>query len=58
MALEAKRLLAHSEFNIATVATHLGFDDPAYFSRFFRKKVGVPPSEFKRRVHVDEVMDL
>ncbi|MDX1726120.1 MAG: helix-turn-helix domain-containing protein [Pseudomonas sp.] len=58
LALEAKRLLAHSEFNIATVATHLGFDDPAYFSRFFRKKVGVPPSEFKRRVHVDEGMDL
>ncbi|TBU78869.1 AraC family transcriptional regulator [Pseudomonas daroniae] len=57
LALEAKRLLAHSEFNIATVATRLGFDDPAYFSRFFRKKVGLSPSEFKRSMHADEALN-
>lgn len=50
LALEAKRLLAHSELNIATVATHLGFEDPAYFSRFFKKRCGLTPSEFKKKL--------
>jgi AraC family transcriptional regulator, transcriptional activator of pobA len=50
LALEAKRLLAHSELNIATVAMRLGFEDPAYFSRFFKKRCRVTPSEFKKKL--------
>tara|TARA_R110001599_G_scaffold328057_1_gene541251 strand:- start:33 stop:713 length:681 start_codon:yes stop_codon:yes gene_type:complete len=48
VALEAKRLLAHSELNIATVAMRLSFEDPAYFSRFFKKRFGLSPSEFRQ----------
>jgi len=49
LGLEAKRLLAHSELNIATVAVRLGFEDPAYFSRFFKKRFDLSPSEFRKR---------
>ena len=46
--LEAKRLLAHSGVQVAQVATQLGFDDPAYFSRCFKKHTGRTPVEFRQ----------
>lgn len=46
--LEAKRLLLHSEVSVAEVADRLGFEDPAYFSRFFKKHSGRSPIEFRR----------
>jgi AraC-like DNA-binding protein len=46
--LEAKRMLAHSPLNVTCIAARLGFEDPCYFSRFFKKHVGQQPREFKR----------
>lgn len=46
--LEAKRLLAHSGVQVAQVAAQLGFDDPAYFSRCFKKHTGRTPMEFRQ----------
>lgn len=46
--LEAKRLLAHSDVGIATVAYQLAFEDPAYFSRCFKKHTGRSPIEFRQ----------
>lgn len=46
--LEAKRLLAHSGEQVAQVGVHLGFDDPAYFSRCFKKHTGRTPLEFRQ----------
>ena len=46
--LEAKRLLAHSGGQVSQVATQLGFDDPAYFSRCFKKHTGRTPMEFRQ----------
>lgn len=46
--LEAKRLLAHSDSSVAEIADRLGFDDPAYFSRCFRKHTRRSPVEFRR----------
>ena len=46
--LEAKRLLAHSGVQVAQVASELGFDDPAYFSRCFKKHTGRTPLEFRQ----------
>jgi AraC family transcriptional regulator, transcriptional activator of pobA len=46
--LEAKRLLAHSSTHIASVADSLSFEDPAYFSRWFKKHTGSSPVEFRR----------
>jgi AraC family transcriptional activator of pobA len=49
LALEARRRLVYVPDSIAAIAVQLGFKDPAYFSRFFRKHSGVSPSEFRRR---------
>lgn len=48
--LEAKRLLAHSGAQVAQVGQQLGFDDPAYFSRCFKKHTGRTPLEFRQSV--------
>jgi AraC-like DNA-binding protein len=45
--LEAKRLLAHSEYNVSEIAFELGFKDPSYFARFFRQYEGRTPNEFR-----------
>ncbi|MEO1713481.1 MAG: helix-turn-helix domain-containing protein, partial [Bacteroidota bacterium] len=45
--LEAKRLLKYTDRSNQEVAYDLGFEDPAYFSRFFRKNTGLSPSAFK-----------
>lgn len=46
--LEAKCLLVHSEISVAAVAESLSFDDPAYFSRCFKKHTGRSPLEFRQ----------
>lgn len=45
--LEAKRLLLHSQLGIAEIAYHLGYEDPSYFARTFRREVGVSPADFR-----------
>lgn len=45
--LEAKRLLYYSEFNIKQISYELGYEDPSYFSRFFRKAAGMSALEFR-----------
>ena len=42
----AKALLQNSSHTVAEVALSVGYHDPKYFSRIFRKTVGVPPSEY------------
>jgi AraC-like DNA-binding protein len=47
--LEAKRLLVYGRLTSQEIAFVLGFDDPSYFSRIFKKKCGVSPSEFAKQ---------
>ena len=47
IALEARRLLLYTDKSAKEIAYELGFDEVPNFSRFFKKQVGVPPSEFK-----------
>lgn len=44
--IEAQRKLFYSNLTIKEVAYDLGFNDPDYFSRFFRKYTGKSVSEF------------
>ncbi|MEU7316330.1 AraC family transcriptional regulator [Streptomyces sp. NPDC007083] len=43
----AKELLAATDLPVATVARRVGYDDPAYFSRLFTRRVGTPPVRFR-----------
>lgn len=45
---EAKRCLAYTSMSIAEIAYSMGYDDVAYFTRFFTKKIGISPSAFRR----------
>lgn len=45
--LEAKRLLRHSDLSVKQISYRLGFDDPAYFSRFFKRTASMSPSAFR-----------
>ena len=45
---EAKKYLLNTSYSISEVAYFLNFNDPAYFSRLFKKQVGVCPGEFRK----------
>ena len=45
--LEAQRLLVYSDQSAAEIAYALGFEDPAYFSRFLRRETGKTPLEVR-----------
>jgi len=45
--LEAQRLLRHSELSVSEIAYQLGFEDPSYFARFFRKLTRQAPAEYR-----------
>lgn len=47
--LAAKRNLVYTSMTISVVSHTLGFSDPAYFTRFFKREVGVSPKEFRRQ---------
>lgn len=45
--LEAQRYLYNTDLTAKEIAYNLGFEDPHYFSRFFKKYTNQTPSEFK-----------
>ncbi|MDN5214011.1 helix-turn-helix domain-containing protein [Fulvivirgaceae bacterium BMA12] len=45
--LEAQRILYHEALSIKEICFELGFEDPAYFTRFFKKHTGLTPQQFK-----------
>ncbi len=47
IALEAKRLILFTEKQNQEIAYDLGFNDPAHFSRFFKKMTQMTPSEYR-----------
>ncbi len=42
----ARQLLATGKFRVADVASQVGFQDPQYFSKVFKKETGKSPSEY------------
>jgi AraC family transcriptional activator of pobA len=45
---EAKRRLVYIDGPIQALAYDLGFEDPTYFNRFFKKRTGMTPTRFRR----------
>ena len=48
--LEAKRLLLHSDQHVNQVGYTLGFEDPSYFVKYFKKHTKMSPTEFKKSI--------
>ena len=47
--LEAKRLLVNLDLSISEIAYRLNFSDNSYFTKFFKKHVGITPDEFRKK---------
>jgi AraC family transcriptional activator of pobA len=45
---EAKNLLTVADQSVSEIAYGLGFENPPYFSRLFKKETGMSPNEFKK----------
>lgn len=50
IALEAKRLINYTDKQNQEIAFELGFNDPAHFSRFFKKMTQMTPSEYRENL--------
>ncbi len=48
--LEAKRKLLHSSISAKELAYELNFNDPSYFSRFFKTNTGLSPEGFRKEI--------
>ena len=44
---EAKRLLTETSMSCSVIANMVGFDDANYFSRVFKKRIGLSPLRYR-----------
>jgi len=44
----AVSLLETTDYNITEISAIIGYDNPLYFSRIFRKQIGMSPSDFRK----------
>ena len=47
---KAKQLISGTDMSMKEICTEVGYSDPNYFSRIFKKNVGVTPTEYKENV--------
>ena len=47
----AKQLLEDPTYSVQEIAEHIGFQDPYYFSKYFKKRCGKSPNEYRRDLH-------
>ena len=46
---EAKILLLYEHEGITDIASRIGYGDPKYFARVFKREVGVTPTQFRKQ---------
>jgi transcriptional regulator GlxA family with amidase domain len=46
---EAKQLLERSELSVDAIGEDVGYEEPSFFRRLFRRKVGMSPAAYRRR---------
>ena len=51
--LEAKRLLVNQDMTIIGISNELNFNDNSYFTKFFKKQVGITPEEFRKNAFIN-----
>jgi len=50
LVLEAKRLLLYTPQSLKELAYDLGFAEPSYFNRFFKRETGLTPAEYRASI--------
>ena len=48
--VNAQSLLENTEYNIGEIAEIVGYDNPLYFSRVFKKEYGVSPAQYRKNL--------
>lgn len=49
---EAKRLLETTQDTVEAVCLAVGYEDPSFFRRLFKRHVGLTPGSYRRKFHV------
>lgn len=49
--IEAKSLLMHTSKSVSEIGFELGYNEKSYFTRVFRNKISITPTEFRERAH-------
>jgi AraC-like DNA-binding protein len=50
LTVEAKRRLLHTHLSVKQIADELGFEDAAYFNRFFKRLTGATPIGYRQHI--------
>jgi two-component system response regulator YesN len=50
----ATKLLKNLRLNINQIAYAVGYQDPNYFSKVFKRNLGISPLEYRRRIFKKE----
>jgi YesN/AraC family two-component response regulator len=45
----AKKLLEQTDMTILDISLEVGYQDPSYFSKIFRKKEGMNPGDYRNK---------
>lgn len=48
--IEIKYLLYQSNLSIREISYEMGYLDPSYFTRFFKRRTGMSPAEFRQLI--------
>lgn len=55
---ESLKLLKFTTLSIKEISYYLGFSDPPYFIRYFKKQTGLPPRKYRIKQGESEVQDI
>ena len=44
----AKNMLSGTNMSIKQISEHIGYNDPYFFSRLFKKHIGISPQEYRK----------
>ncbi|HAX73059.1 MAG TPA: DNA-binding response regulator, partial [Firmicutes bacterium] len=51
----AQKLIKETSLTIAEIAQEIGIDDPYYFSKLFKNKTGLTPTQYKNEIDYREL---
>ena len=50
----AKVLLESTNYNVTEISNIIGYENPLYFSRIFKKQTGFSPSEYRKKIFSED----